>query len=175
MEAGREFQLLEVIGTNVLANEVIRHFSNLTTKECWESEKRVLRAKHGLGGIIDFNSSDTCRDSINFSHYYKFTKLLASSTVQEYVSFFRYSNLICLYKYTTRGLSTRTRSRGSGLGKQLLYQQYRQWRIQLRERPRSRPMWCHFCIIVVIIIIKHQFYKYTKYLILRIIKFRYKN
>ena len=27
MEAGREFQFLEVIGKNVLANEVIRHFS----------------------------------------------------------------------------------------------------------------------------------------------------
>ena len=30
MEAGREFRFLEVIGTNVLANEVVRHFSNLT-------------------------------------------------------------------------------------------------------------------------------------------------
>ena len=53
-----EFQFLEVIGTNVLANEVVRHFSNLTAKECWESAKRVLRAKHALGGIIDFNSSE---------------------------------------------------------------------------------------------------------------------
>ena len=58
MEAGREFQFLEVIGTNVLANEVVRHFSNLNAKECWESAKRVLRAKHALGGIIDFNSSE---------------------------------------------------------------------------------------------------------------------
>ena len=58
MEAGREFQFLEVIGTNVFANEVVRHFSNLTAKECWESAKRVLRAKHALGGIIDFNSSE---------------------------------------------------------------------------------------------------------------------
>ena len=56
MEAGREYQFLEVIGTNVLANEVVRHFSNLTAKECWESAKRVLRAKHALGGIIDINS-----------------------------------------------------------------------------------------------------------------------
>ena len=56
MEAGREFQLLEVIGTNVLAKEVVRHLSNLTAKECWESAKRVLRAKHALGGIIDFNA-----------------------------------------------------------------------------------------------------------------------
>ena len=58
MEAGREFQILEVIGTNVLANEVVRHFSNFTAKECWESAKRPLRAKHALGGIIDFNSSE---------------------------------------------------------------------------------------------------------------------
>ena len=57
-EAGREFQLLEVIGTNVLANEVVRHFSNLTAKECWESAKLVLRVKHALGGLIDFNSSE---------------------------------------------------------------------------------------------------------------------
>ena len=75
MEAGREFQLLEVIGTNVLANEVVRHFSNLTAEECWESAeecwesaKPVLRAKHALGGIIDFNLTltfrSTCRGSI---------------------------------------------------------------------------------------------------------------
>ena len=57
IEAGREFQFFEVIGTNVLANEVVRHFSNLTAKECWESAKHVLRAKHALGGLIDFNSS----------------------------------------------------------------------------------------------------------------------
>ena len=31
-EAGREFQFLEVMGTNVLVNEVGRHFSNLTAK-----------------------------------------------------------------------------------------------------------------------------------------------
>ena len=53
-----EFQYLEVMGTNVIANEVVRHFSNLTAKECWESAKRVLRAKHALGGITDFNSSE---------------------------------------------------------------------------------------------------------------------
>ena len=55
-DGGREF--LEVIGTHVLANEVVRHFSNLTANECWESAKRVLRAKHALGGINDFNSSE---------------------------------------------------------------------------------------------------------------------
>ena len=54
MEAGREFQFLEVIGTNVLANEVVRHFSNLAAKEWWESAKRVLRVKRALGGIISF-------------------------------------------------------------------------------------------------------------------------
>ena len=46
MEAGREFQFLEVIGTNVLAKEVVRHLSNWTAKECWESAKRVLRYLH---------------------------------------------------------------------------------------------------------------------------------
>ena len=56
MEAGREFQFLEVIETNVLANEVVQHYSNLIAKECWESANRVLRAKHALGGITDFNS-----------------------------------------------------------------------------------------------------------------------
>ena len=58
MGAGSEFQFLEVIGTNVLANEVVRHFSNLTAKECWESAKRVLRVKRALVGIIDFNSTE---------------------------------------------------------------------------------------------------------------------
>ena len=58
MEAGREFQFPEVIRTNVLANEVVRHFTNLTAKECWESAKRVLRGKHALEGITDFNSSE---------------------------------------------------------------------------------------------------------------------
>ena len=50
MEAEREFQFLDVMGTNVLANEVVRHFPNLTAKECWESAKRVLRALNALGG-----------------------------------------------------------------------------------------------------------------------------
>ena len=43
-DGGREG--VPVIGTNVLANEVVRHFSNLTAKECWESVKRMLRVKH---------------------------------------------------------------------------------------------------------------------------------
>ena len=54
MEAGRDFQFLEVIGTNVLAKEVVRHFSNLTAKECWESAKRVLRAKFGI--VVEFDA-----------------------------------------------------------------------------------------------------------------------
>ena len=53
MEAESEFQFFEDIGTNILANEVIRHLSNLTAKECWESAKRVLGAKHALGGILE--------------------------------------------------------------------------------------------------------------------------
>ena len=58
ISAGKDgFQFLEVMGTNVLANEVVRHFSNLTTKECWELGKRVLLVKHASGGITDFNSN----------------------------------------------------------------------------------------------------------------------
>ena len=64
MEAGREFQFLEVIETNVLANEVVRHFSNLTANECWESEKCVLRAKHALGELLILTHQSICRDSI---------------------------------------------------------------------------------------------------------------
>ena len=54
ISAGRKFQFLEVMGTNVLANEVVRHFSNSTAKGCWESVKRVVRAKHALRGITDY-------------------------------------------------------------------------------------------------------------------------
>ena len=32
MQAGGEFQFLEVMGINVMANEVVRHFSNLIAK-----------------------------------------------------------------------------------------------------------------------------------------------
>ena len=75
MEAGREFQFLEVIGTNVLANEVVRHFSNLTAKECWESAKRVLRAKHALGGITNFNSSEKNPRKNQIPEQYNFVQL----------------------------------------------------------------------------------------------------
>ena len=64
VETGREFQFLEVMGTNVLANEVVLHFSNLTAKECWESAKRVLHAKHALGELPTLTHQSTCRDSI---------------------------------------------------------------------------------------------------------------
>ena len=49
-DGGREeFQFLEVIGTNVLANEVVRHFSDLTAKECWESTKTCATRKARFG------------------------------------------------------------------------------------------------------------------------------
>ena len=57
-EAGIDFGILEVMGTNVLENEVVRHFSNFTAKRYWESAKRVLPAKHALGEITDFNTSE---------------------------------------------------------------------------------------------------------------------
>ena len=62
-EPGRELVLFLVMTTKVLANEEVRHFFNLTAKECWESANCVLCAKQALrvgkdGGIIDFNSSE---------------------------------------------------------------------------------------------------------------------
>ena len=39
--ARRKFQFFGVMETNVLANEVVRHFSNFTAKGCWESAKSV--------------------------------------------------------------------------------------------------------------------------------------
>ena len=46
ISAGKEFQFLEVTGTKVLANEVVRHFSNLTAKECWElNDQFFIKAK----------------------------------------------------------------------------------------------------------------------------------
>ena len=76
---GSEFQFFKVIGTNVLANEVVRHFSNYTAKECWESAKRVLRTKHALGGnyrlqlirapaVIISIVKGKCRDISSVSH-----------------------------------------------------------------------------------------------------------
>ena len=50
MEAVREFQFPEVIGMNVLANEVVQHFSNLTAKRVLGiSETRATR-KARFGG-----------------------------------------------------------------------------------------------------------------------------
>ena len=57
-EAGSEFQFLEVMGTNVLANELDRNFSKFPAKGCRESAKRVLRAKQDLGRMTDFNSCE---------------------------------------------------------------------------------------------------------------------
>ena len=51
-EAEREFQFLEVVETNVLVNEVVR------------LANRVLCVKQALYGITNFNSHQTCRDSI---------------------------------------------------------------------------------------------------------------
>ena len=64
LEAGREFQFFEVMGTNVLANEVVRRFSNLTTKEFSELTKRVLRTKHALGELLILTHQSSCSDSI---------------------------------------------------------------------------------------------------------------
>ena len=65
MEAGREFQLLEVIGTNVLANEVVRHFSNLTATE-WLGigETRATRKARFGGELLTLTHQSTRRDSI---------------------------------------------------------------------------------------------------------------
>ena len=62
MEAGREFQFFEVMGTNVLANEVVQHFSNLTAKECWET-RATRKACYGRELLILTHQS-TCHDSI---------------------------------------------------------------------------------------------------------------
>ena len=64
-EAEREFQLPEVMGTN-LANEVVRHFSNLTVKECWDSSKRVY-ACISILGILPSNTFITILSNI-FHH-----------------------------------------------------------------------------------------------------------
>ena len=92
-EAGREFQFLEVIGTNVLANEVVRHFSNLTAKECWESAKRVLRAKHALGGIIDFKF----KNPHLLKNYFVIATPSKSSSLNPYLDLSRYNYKKNLY------------------------------------------------------------------------------
>ena len=50
VEAGREFQLLQVMGTNALANEVVRHLSNLSAKGCLESAN--LHNIESLGELL---------------------------------------------------------------------------------------------------------------------------
>ena len=69
METGGEFQFLEVMGTNE-ANEVVRHFSNLTAKVCWKTAKRVLRAMHMV-----------VETSLNDNKEYIFFKLILSSLI----------------------------------------------------------------------------------------------
>ena len=105
MEAGREFQFLEVIGTNVLANEVVRHFSNLTAKECWESAKRVLWEE-----LLTLTHRSTCRGSI-----------YSKGKVQKY--FFgepasRESRLKCMPSNQTCAGSSSTRYSNSFRGRQ---------------------------------------------------------
>ena len=55
--ANREFQFVEVMGITVLANEVVRHFSNFTAKECWELAKRGWK-------LLILTHQSTCRDRI---------------------------------------------------------------------------------------------------------------
>ena len=61
--------VLEVIGTNVLANEVVRHFSNLTAKICYHSyvdsngsEVKDVSVFKDLG--VTFDHSLICVDLI---------------------------------------------------------------------------------------------------------------
>ena len=50
---GENSSSLKDMGTNVLANGVLRHFFNLTAKRCSESANRVLISKQALGEIIE--------------------------------------------------------------------------------------------------------------------------
>ena len=62
MEAGREFQFLEVIGTNVLANDVVRHFSNLTAQSVLGiGETRATRKERFGGELLTLTHRSTCR------------------------------------------------------------------------------------------------------------------
>ena len=65
MEVVKEFQFLEVTGTNVMGNEVPRHLSNLTANGCWESAKRVQYPKHALGELMILTHQSTCREVIS--------------------------------------------------------------------------------------------------------------
>ena len=56
--AGSEVQSLEVIGIKELAKALVRFLSNLTMKGLRAFENRVFLAKKGLGGIIDFSSTE---------------------------------------------------------------------------------------------------------------------
>ena len=57
MQAGRKFHFFEVMGTNVLANEVVRHFSNLnlirlTGDNRLNNEDKGLQLPVSLFGIL---------------------------------------------------------------------------------------------------------------------------
>ena len=92
MGAGREFQFLEVMC--LLVNEMVRHFSNLTAKECWESVKRVLCAKHDLGRITDFNSSEPLAPtkSLKCFHFFLYFLFILKYQFQD-----RGRNIISIY------------------------------------------------------------------------------
>ena len=62
-EIGIEFQFFEVMGTNV-ANKVVQHFSNLTSKGCLESANQMPRAKQFFKELLSSAHQSTCRDSI---------------------------------------------------------------------------------------------------------------
>ena len=52
MEAGSEFQLFEVIGTNVLANEEVRHFSKLDRERVLGIGETRATRKSRFGGEL---------------------------------------------------------------------------------------------------------------------------
>ena len=65
MEPGREFPFLEVMGTNVLANEVVRHFSNFNRERVLGIDKTRASRKACFGGELQIlTHQSTCHDSI---------------------------------------------------------------------------------------------------------------
>ena len=62
MEAGREFQFLEVIGTNVLADEVVRH---VWPRKSVGNRRNACYAQSTLWGeLLNLTHQSTCRDGI---------------------------------------------------------------------------------------------------------------
>ena len=64
MEAGREFQFLEIIGTNVLAKEVVRHFSNLTAQSVGNRRNACYAQSMLWEELLTLTDQSTCRGSI---------------------------------------------------------------------------------------------------------------